>query len=153
MRNYFERMFRYDDWANRQVLAALRAAAVLPARPLELIAHVLSAERLWLERLRQQVQTFPVWPRFTLEQCEMQAVELPNLWKEFLDEPRQDGSRLITYENTIGETWSNTVDDILTHVIMHSAYHRGQIATAMRAAGVTPAYTDFIHSVRQRSVE
>jgi len=35
------------------------------------------------------------------------------------------------------------------HVIMHSAYHRGQIATDMRAAGLTPAYTDFIHSIRR----
>ena len=39
------------------------------------------------------------------------------------------------------------------HVLMHSAYHRGQIAADMRAAGLTPAYTDFIHSVRQGFVE
>jgi uncharacterized damage-inducible protein DinB len=38
---------------------------------------------------------------------------------------------------------------VLTHVVMHSAYHRGQIATHMRASGQTPAYTDFIHGVRQ----
>jgi uncharacterized damage-inducible protein DinB len=39
------------------------------------------------------------------------------------------------------------------HVIMHSAYHRGQIAAEVRAAGLTPAYTDFIQSVRQGSLE
>jgi uncharacterized damage-inducible protein DinB len=32
---------------------------------------------------------------------------------------------------------------------MHSAYHRGQIAADMRAAGFEPVYTDFIHAVRQ----
>lgn len=36
---------------------------------------------------------------------------------------------------------------------MHSTYHRGQIAAAMRKAGATPAYTDFIHAVRQGFVE
>jgi uncharacterized damage-inducible protein DinB len=36
---------------------------------------------------------------------------------------------------------------------MHSSYHRGQIAADMRAAGVTPAFTDFIHAVRQGFVE
>jgi len=36
---------------------------------------------------------------------------------------------------------------------MHSAYHRGQIATAMRAAGYAPAYTDFIHCIRQGFVQ
>jgi uncharacterized damage-inducible protein DinB len=42
---------------------------------------------------------------------------------------------------------------VLLHVIMHSAYHRGQIAMAMRAAGQQPAYTDFIHAVRNSFVE
>jgi uncharacterized damage-inducible protein DinB len=36
---------------------------------------------------------------------------------------------------------------------MHSAYHRGQIASQMRASGKTPAYTDFIHGVRQGLVK
>ena len=42
--------------------------------------------------------------------------------------------------------------DILTHVTMHSAYHRGQIAADVRVAGFTPAYTDFIHAVRTGSL-
>lgn len=37
----------------------------------------------------------------------------------------------------------------LTHVAMHSAYHRGQIAGELREPGNTPPYTDFIHPVRQ----
>jgi uncharacterized damage-inducible protein DinB len=36
---------------------------------------------------------------------------------------------------------------------MHSAYHRGQVALEMRAAGHQPAYTDFIHAVRQGFLE
>jgi uncharacterized damage-inducible protein DinB len=40
----------------------------------------------------------------------------------------------------------------LIHVLFHSAYHRGQIALQMRASGLTPAYTDFIHAVRQGSL-
>ena len=49
--------------------------------------------------------------------------------------------------------YDSLVRDILTHVFMHSAYHRGQIAVDMRQNGVTPAYTDFIHGVRQGLVE
>jgi uncharacterized damage-inducible protein DinB len=45
------------------------------------------------------------------------------------------------------------VGDILTHVVAHSAYHRGQIAAAVRAAGGAPAYTDFIHAARRGLVE
>jgi uncharacterized damage-inducible protein DinB len=45
------------------------------------------------------------------------------------------------------------VEEILTHVVIHSAYHRGQIASDVRAAGGVPAYTDYIHAVRQGLIE
>jgi len=151
---HLQRLFVYDDWANREVLAVLQQAEPVPARALKLVSHVLSAERLWLERLQQQKQTHPVWPDFTLKECETEAADLPGLWKSYLDAAREAGlSRLVNYKNSKGEAWTNRKDDILLHVIMHSAYHRGQIATDMRAAGFTPAYTDFIHGVRQGLVE
>ncbi|MGA7513237.1 MAG: DinB family protein, partial [Candidatus Sulfotelmatobacter sp.] len=59
----------------------------------------------------------------------------------------------VVYKNTKGEPWTSTVEDIVTHVLLHSAYHRGQIATLVRASGEQPAYTDFIHAVRQGLVE
>ena len=42
------------------------------------------------------------------------------------------------------ESFRNTPRDILTHLGMHSHYHRGQIAILVRRAGSTPAVTDFI---------
>jgi uncharacterized damage-inducible protein DinB len=43
------------------------------------------------------------------------------------------------------------ISDILLHVALHSSYHRGQIAAAVRAAGVTPVNTDFITFARASS--
>jgi uncharacterized damage-inducible protein DinB len=149
---YTRRQFSYDAWANREVLAAIRAAGA-DERSLQLIAHILAAERLWLERLKQQPQSMPVWPKLSIEQCEAQAEEMPRLWSEYLDSIGKDFSPSISYKNSKGEAWSSTVLDILTHVEMHSVYHRGQIATHMRANGKTPAYTDFIHAVRQCQVK
>lgn len=151
---YFSRLFSYDNWANREVLDSFRAAKNSPARAMKLLAHVLSAERLWLERLQQQKQTYPVWPDFALRQCESEAQELSGLWKNYLAKSSPETLiTLVSYRNSKGESWTNSVEDILMHVVMHSAYHRGQIASDMRAAGYTPAYTDFIHGVRQRLVE
>jgi uncharacterized damage-inducible protein DinB len=149
---YMRRQFSYDAWANREVLAAIRAAGA-DERSLQLVAHILAAERLWLERLKQQPQSTPVWPKLSLEQCEAQAEEMPPLWNEYLDSIRGNFSPAISYKNTKGEAWTSTILDILTHVGMHSAYHRGQIATHMRANGKTPAYTDFIQAVRQGQVK
>ncbi len=152
--DHFRRQFTYDEWANRGVLAGLKASAKSPTRPLQLLAHILSAERLWLERLKQQPQSLPVWPDFTFDKCEVQITELAKLWREYLAQLSSAGlSKKVAYQNSKGEPWISTVEDVVTHVVLHSAYHRGQIASLMRAAGEQPAYTDFIHAARQGLIE
>jgi uncharacterized damage-inducible protein DinB len=152
--DYLRREFAYDEWANREVLAAIRAAGAVNERSLQLMAHILAAERVWLERLMEVPQSVPVWPKPDLEQCEAEAATLGGLWLEFLDLiTAGDVSQSVSYKNSKGEEWTSTIVDILTHVVMHSAYHRGQIASHMRASGQTPAYTDFIHGVRQGLVK
>jgi uncharacterized damage-inducible protein DinB len=147
--DYLRREFAYDAWANQETLAAIRKSGG-DARSLQLMAHLLSAEQLWLERLRQQPQSLPVWPEHDLSRCESSATELSRLWPVYLDSlAAEDLPRDISYKNSKGEPWTSTILDVLTHVIMHSAYHRGQIASHMRESGQTPAYTDFIHAVRQ----
>lgn len=149
---HHRRSMRYDAWANRESLAALRSAGPLP-RSLRWLAHIIGAERLWICRLKSESHVMAVWPELTLDQCEAWLTEIPDLWREFMD--GLDVARLaavVTYTNSKGEPWTNSVGDILTHVVIHSAHHRGQIAHDVRAAGRTPAYTDFIHAVRTGSV-
>jgi uncharacterized damage-inducible protein DinB len=153
---HLRRQFSYDAWANSEVLARISnsPAESVSARPLELLAHILSAELLWLDRIKQQPQTHPVWPEFSIAQCEAELKNLDQVWPKYLAELSSSTlSKKVDYKNTKGESWSSTVNDILTHVLFHSAYHRGQIAVVMRAAGITPAYTDFIHGVRQGLTE
>jgi uncharacterized damage-inducible protein DinB len=146
---HFQRLFSYDEWANREVLSLLPSA---PARSIELLSHIFSAERLWFERLQQRTQTFPVWPNFTREECARQAEEIPLLWREyFAGLPHLEAT--VSYQNTIGERFRNRVEDVLMHVYTHSAYHRGQIAANIRENGGTPLNTDLIHSIRQGFVE
>jgi len=115
--------------------------------------YALSAE-LWLERLQRVPQSFVVWPSSTLEDCAALADEMLSAWKNYLtDLPPADFEKQIDYRNSKGEPWSSRVEDVLTHVLMRSAYHRGQVALGLGAAGLLPAYTDFIHGVRQGFVE
>ena len=143
---HFTRLFAYDGWANREVLAGLRTSATPLPRALELMAHIFSSQRFWMERLEQKPHVLAVWPALTVEECDRQAAELPVLWKNYLAKP-------VSYQNSKGEPWSSRKDDILMHLITHSAYHRGQVAMTVRAAGSTPAYTDDIHSIRQGFVK
>lgn len=118
------------------------------------MAHILSAEKLWLERIRRVPLSMAVWPSLTIEECEALADEMAAAWREYLTNLAADGlEEKVEYKNSKGEAWSSRVEDVLTHVLMHSAYHRGQIALEMRTAGMEPAYTDFIHAVRRGLVE
>jgi uncharacterized damage-inducible protein DinB len=153
----FLRMFAYDDWANRECLTSMRAASV-STETVARMAHILSAEKLWLERILRQPQSTPVWPAATIDACLALAAELSSAWQSYLARLGNQfapGSLqdIVEYRNSKGEPWSSRVEDILTHVLFHSAYHRGQIALQMRAAGHEPAYTDFIHAVRKKFVE
>lgn len=151
--DYLRRQFAYNDWANREVVSAMRAGGA-DARSLDLMAHILSAERLWLERIKKQPQSSPVWPKVDLDQLEAQARGMGGLWQEYLKAIKTDDlAESFSYKNSKGEPWTSTVLDVLSHVGMHSAYHRGQIASHMRESGQTPAYTDFIHAVRQGSLK
>jgi uncharacterized damage-inducible protein DinB len=106
-----------------------------------------------MARLRRQQETLPVWPELNVEACGERLDRLSRLWPEYLDGADESLTEKISYTNSKGETWNNTVEEILTHVVIHSAYHRGQIASDVRASGGVPAYTDYIHAVRQGLIE
>jgi uncharacterized damage-inducible protein DinB len=149
----FVRLFAYDHWANQECLKALGAGQPGTA-VIGRMAHILSAEKLWLERIQKVPQSTPVWPGLTLEECSALADEIAGAWNRYLANLAPDRlSKVIEYRNSKGERWTSRVEDVLMHVIQHSAYHRGQIAMEMRASGMEPAYTDFIHAVRQGLVD
>jgi uncharacterized damage-inducible protein DinB len=150
----FERLFAYDAWANREILKALQAARPMPAKSLRWLSHVAAAEKLWLSRLDGGDPAVVVWPEITIEECQREVENMAAAWPRYLSGKDEAAlSHSITYKNSKGEPWSSRIDDVMMHVTMHSTYHRGQIAADMRAAGFTPAYTDYIHAIRQGFVK
>lgn len=146
---FFLSMYAYNDWANRETLASLKSSDATPTRSLKIMSHVIAAERLWLERLMQDKPSLVFWPELNLKECEAHLDDLSQSWQGYLKRlGADDYLRQISYTDSKGKDWTNKVEDALTHVLLHSAQHRGQIALDLRAAGQTPAYTDFIHAVR-----
>ena len=139
------RLFAYNDWANREEVSRLATIAPSP-RALRIVAHIIAAEWLWLARLRRDEPRLAVWPELTLDQCAIEIESLRDAWNGYLHEAVYD--TVIDYTNSKEERFSNRAGDVLTHVILHGAYHRGQIATIVREGGDEPAYTDYIHCIR-----
>ncbi|HEX7878438.1 MAG TPA: DinB family protein [Candidatus Eisenbacteria bacterium] len=140
----------WNAWANRETLASLRAASHVPSRALGVIGHIVGAERLWLRRMGHDSAPLPVWPQLTIDHIDSELRSLSidwDAWTAGLDEDSL--ARFVDYTNSKGESFRNTVVDILSHVTHHSSYHRGQIATLMVQAGEVPACTDYIECVRR----
>lgn len=144
-----DHMFLYDHWANREEIKRLRQIGA-PQPPVRLLAHIIGAQWLWVTRVRNEKAKMAVWPELTIDQCATEIDGLRDAWRDLLRE--SDLHRIVEYRNSKGEAWSSSIDDILTHVILHSAHHRGQIATVVRQGGETPAYTDYIHAVRTGAI-
>ena len=149
-REYFRRIFRYDRWANREVLASLQAAKEPSTKALRWLGHLAGAGHTWLSRVRGVEPPLAIWPELTLEQSESYLGALGKGWLIYLDELAATGFEgNVIYRNSKGEEFSSAIPDILSQVLTHGAYHRGQIAAEMRACGETPAMTDFIIAVRK----
>jgi uncharacterized damage-inducible protein DinB len=151
--NTIERLNRelaYNAWANLEALRSLIAAQTVPQRAAAVMAHTIGAEWLWLRRLGHSAAPFEVWPTLRLTECRAQLRELSRAWQTYLSGLTPESLvQQIRYTNSKGEDWSNTVEDVLTHVVLHSSYHRGQIATLLGRAGETAAYSDYIECVRR----
>jgi uncharacterized damage-inducible protein DinB len=149
MSEILPRLFEHLKWADERVHASLVDAANPPPHTLDLFAHVIATEHVWLSRILGEPSDLPAWPRLSLAQCaelaKRNTAEFSAL-VESLDETALDSG--ITYRNSVGAEYTNTPRDILVHVALHGAYHRGQIAAAVRAGGDTPASTDYIAFVR-----
>lgn len=146
---HYTRLLRFDAWANAETLASLRSGSP-PPRAVRWMAHLVGAGELWLARLRDEPPSLGVWPDLDLDGCAAGVARLAERWPRYLETlGPSDLGEGVGYRNTRGEYWTSTVADILTHVALHGAYHRGQIAAAVRESGGEPAYSDFIHAARQ----
>lgn len=150
---HFGRLLRYDAWASAETVRSLRAGEA-PPKAVGWMGHLIGSGELWLARLRQEPPSLAVWPELTLDECAAGIDRLAGSWPLYLAAlSPEDLAEGVGYRNSLGEYWTSSVTDILTHVTIHGAYHRAQIAAAIRDAGGTPPYTDFIHAARQGLIE
>ncbi len=148
----FQRLQAYERECGGAVLASLDSVPDAhrgePAiqKALNLAAHVQAARAEWLARLTGSRGVDALFfERAELGDVERMTAEADEKWERFLDELTEaELDRLARYTNMKGHPQECLVADILTHVVNHASYHRGQIAVLVAQAGGAPAVTDFI---------
>lgn len=147
-------LFEYNAWANTRVLGAveplsseefLRDLGNSFPSVRDTLAHILSAEWIWLRRWNGEspsaalsVAEFPsvanLKDRFAAVERERHTF-LESLSEERLATP-------FTYRDLAGNPHSLLLVHSLQHVVNHGTYHRGQITTMLRQLGKKPVGTD-----------
>ena len=149
MPDEIRRLLAHSWWADDRALQSLRGAGAPPDEAVAAYGHILGAEHVWLQRLRGETASVAVWPELDLDGCARLARANRDGYEAFLDALAPDGgTREVEYTNSAGQAFRSRIDDILLHVALHGAYHRGQVAMLVRQAGAEPSPTDYIAFVR-----
>ena len=154
--SHVKKLFDYHHWAADKLFEALGdATAAELDKPWggsfktarALLRHIVGAEQLWLERFGgTSPKAMPEFPAthagadYLAEWRKVKARE-----KEFVGalNPQKLGANL-SYVNMKGEQHAYPMSDILTHVVNHGTYHRGQLSHLLRDLGRPGVSTDYV---------
>jgi uncharacterized damage-inducible protein DinB len=138
-------MFKHLHWANQRILETLQNGDV-NNQANSLYSHILHAENVWFTRLKGTDSShLPIWAEVSLESCVEMVNQNHHNYDEFLSTlSNKDLDRSVSYKNSKGTEFHNTIREILTHVALHGQYHRGQINQLLRAADLEPINVDYI---------
>jgi uncharacterized damage-inducible protein DinB len=146
----YRKLFDYDYWANSETLASLRTVPSGADKPRKTFNHVIGAQRIWMARFENPAPpSAQPWPDLTLDECASAIEDLRRRWKDILDNLTPEKLRgELAYKNLKGIEYRTPIQDVLMHLVLHSAYHRGQVAAAVREAGGKAAPTDYVVYLR-----
>jgi uncharacterized damage-inducible protein DinB len=143
MRDFFEKWYQYNAWANRKVIECLERQLVTDEKILSLLSHIISAQFIWLGRFKNQpIDQYPLWKSYPLTELKEMAKTAATQWNTFVLEG--DIDRVLKYNNYTGQYFENQIEQIMIHLVNHGTYHRGQIALLLRQKGWEPVNTDYI---------
>ena len=146
MKEYFIRLFKYNDWANNLVLDTLSKNSVKDPDIFKIFSHVINAQFIWMSRITGNKEIHkPVWSLHSLKDLKEFSKESTQLWLNYLSKlDEKELQRSISYSNSEGHAFSNTVMDMLPHIVNHASYHRGQVNKLIRREGFPVNNTDYI---------
>ena len=146
----------YTCWANGLVVDAVeKLTAEQFVRPMgssfasvrDTLVHAMWAEWVWLERWegRSSREVFDPQAFPTLASIRERWTEIETRRQGLIAGMRAGAeARRVSYVNRLGERWEYPLGQMMQHVVIHSAYHRGQVVTLLRQLGASAPTTDYL---------
>ncbi len=143
MNPFFKELFEYTHYVNQKLANAFTENPdKISENSVKLFNHILNAHQIWNNRIEPKQKTFGVWEIYAIQ--DFVHIDKMNFEHSIHIVDKCDLNKTIQYTNSQGHAFSNNVRDLLFHVINHSSYHRGQIATDFKQSGLDPLVTDYI---------
>jgi uncharacterized damage-inducible protein DinB len=150
----------FNTWANNQVAQVLRELddeiffrenkSSFPSIAMTAL-HMWGAQFIWLKRMEGlSLGAFPhVGLRDKIISLDGLVQSSEDIQKFIESKDEAFLTSTYAYKNLKGDPFEDSYEDTLFHVVNHSTYHRGQIITMLREAGVANVVsTDLIHYLR-----
>ena len=143
MKQFHKELFEYNHHSNQKLSDVfISNPDKLSERAVKFYNHILNAHQIWNNRIETKQTSFGVWELHPVQ--ELKSIDSTNYEHTLQILYKFDLNVNINYSNSKGQVFSNSIRDILFHIINHSTYHRGQIATEFKNQGVEPLVTDYI---------
>ncbi|MBB5394396.1 DinB family protein [Mucilaginibacter sp. AK015] len=149
MKSYFIRLLNYDHVASSKI-SHLILQSGQTGKPLQLMAHMLAAQQIWLKRCKGlPAPGGPLWPAWAASELGAIIDENHTEWISYLETLQPpDFDAVVTYQNLKGITYHDKLSDILAHLINHGTHHRAQAGVYLKLAGADLPVTDYIFYAR-----
>jgi uncharacterized damage-inducible protein DinB len=152
MKQYLIDTFKFNDYANKTVLQAIKKMSE-PEKAVYLFSHLINSQNKWMAGIMNKPNlTEYEWfkPVYKLDELEAKWEESLNTWLNFLEGKSEDDlEQEIIYEFAKGKIGAKIIDTAL-QLNYHSIHHRAQIATLLRQQNIAPPFVDYIGRVLKR---
>lgn len=143
MKIFFNQLFDYNFYCNKKLIELCSAREDIPEKSIELFSHLLNSHHIWNSRILGEIKKLDAWQMHDKE--DWGDIHYENQRSSFdITSNANDFELRIDFENSEGRLFTNTLQDILFHIINHSTHHRGQIMTDLRQHNIEPLPLDYV---------
>ncbi|WP_158856041.1 DinB family protein [Lunatibacter salilacus] len=143
MKEFFKELFAYGHHSNQRLWEAMMEnRGIVPEKSIKLFNHILNAHQIWNTRIDQKDAAFGVWE--SREISGEKEIDQQNYTNTLTILDIYELESVVQYTNSTGKAFTNSVREILFHLVNHSTYHRGQIASDFRQNSLEPLVSDYI---------
>ena len=142
MKDFFKQALEYTFVFNDRIIDTLSESDIIPDKSNKLINHTLNAHEIWNARIKNLKPSVGVWD--VREIAVLKAINHQNYTDSLGILEDFDLEITVKYKTSKEDAFQNTIQDIFFHIINHSTYHRGQIATNCKENEIEPLMSDYI---------